>query len=122
MKRSFQVILSLIAFFGIMLIMNKVRYRYDWENAFWRTIMTPMTGTIWAKDFSEAGFAKITYGMSSAEVRSLVGEPLNRECDKDGCGWSYSDQDSDTADSDRRWVRFDAKDRVDYIWHEFHID
>lgn len=122
MKRFFQFTLGINVFFGVITSVNKVRYNYDWGNAFWRTLMTPVTKTIWAKDYSEAAFAKVKHGMSSFQVLALVGDPLQKKCDQDGCGWRYSDQVTSTADSDRRWVRFDAKDRVVEIWHEFHID
>jgi hypothetical protein len=122
MKRGIQIFVGAIALFGATLVANKVRFRYDWENAYWRTLMTPMTGTVWTKGFSEDSFAKVSHGMQSSEVLALLGEPLRKNCDQDGCFWPYTGQDTDTADSDRRWIVFNAKDRVVEIVHEFHID
>lgn len=122
MKRCIYVLISFVILFGVAVVVNKVRLRYDWETAYWRTLMTPLTGTVWSKDFTEEAFAQIKLGMSSSEVKALLGEPLRRDCDEEGCFWPYTGQDTDTADSDRRWVTFDVKDRVIKIRHEFHID
>ncbi|MEW6058261.1 MAG: outer membrane protein assembly factor BamE, partial [Bdellovibrionota bacterium] len=92
------------------------------ENAFWRTLMTPFTGTIWAKKFSEQNFAKIRPGMPRAEVEALLGSPLRKDCSEKGCMWVYSNQDTGTADYDRRWVVTDPTGRVTEVRHEFYID
>jgi hypothetical protein len=85
--------------------------------------MAPRTGTIWPEHFSEEGFLKIKLGMTSAQVRFLVGDdPLEKYCDPTGCWWRYSGQDSVSADSDRRWVTLDTHDRVVEIVHRFYID
>ncbi|MEW6058012.1 MAG: hypothetical protein AB1540_15505 [Bdellovibrionota bacterium] len=114
--------LFILTCFGLMMTTNKVRFRYDWENAFWRTLMTPFVGTIWAEGFSEERFAKVRVGMSFDEVAHILDEPLRKDCSQKGCGWIYSNQDTGTADYDRRWITFDVTGLVDGLRHEFYID
>lgn len=122
MKRFAQIVVSLTVLFGGMVIMNKVRYRYAWDDAFWRTLLAPITKTVWAEKFSETNFAKIKNGMTNAEVLKLLSEPLDRNCDKDGCIWPYSYWHKDAIEFDRRWVVFDNQGRVNHVWHQFYID
>jgi hypothetical protein len=117
--RAFVVVMTC---FGVTMTVNKIRFQYDWENAFWRTLMTPFTGTVWALGFSEEGFAEIRIGMSYDEVAKILGEPLRKNCGDKGCGWIYSNQDTGTADYDRRGITFDTTGRVDGLRHEFYID
>jgi hypothetical protein len=114
--------LALLAF-GALATFNKIRFQYDWNNALWRTIMTPMTGTIWAEGFDEDAFAQVKVGMLRSEVESLgVGKPLDERCHENGCFLRYTNQDTGTADFDRRWLGFDRNGRVDYIRNDFWID
>ena len=122
MRKLTKVILIAAAFFGAATVTNKIRFRYDWENAYCRTLMTPFTGTIWADGFSEGKFSKIQFGMSKSEVEAVLGDPLRKDCSGKGCMWVYSNQDTGTADYDRRWVVFDSTDQVTKIRHEFYID
>ena len=104
------------------MITNKVRFLYDWGNAFWRTLMTPFTGTNWAEGFSEDRFSMIRLGMSQEQVTSILGRPLDQGCGKTSCSWIYSYQDTGTADFDRRWILFDYDGKVDEIKNDFYID
>lgn len=122
MKRCAQLFLFFCFFFAVALVTNKVRFHYDWESTFWRTLLAPVVGTVWPERFSEAAFAKIQAEMSDLEVEALVGEPLQKSCNEVGCSWSYADQDPDNAPYDRRWVFFDKRQRVTNIRHEFYID
>lgn len=108
--------------FGIMILMNKIRFYYDWKNAFWRTLMAPFEGTIWAENYSEEHFMNIRPGMSMSSVEVLLGKPLRITCSKEGCTWIYSNQDTPTADYDRRWVSFSVNGSVNDITHKFYID
>jgi hypothetical protein len=121
-KKSSFLIYGSISLFFASVVWNKVQYNYDWENAFWRTYLAPITGTVWATGFTEENFKKVKPGMSSSVVRKLVGHPLNESCGSWGCSWMYSREEPDVPETDRRWVRFDLSDKVDKIWHEFHID
>jgi len=71
-KLKFIVIIPLLFIFFIGI--NKIRYNYNWSDTFWRTLMTPFTGTIWSKGFSENNFLKIKIGMQKSEVdwRSVI--------------------------------------------------
>lgn len=122
MKRCVQCFLSFCFFFAVALATNKARFHYDWESAFWRTLLTPIVGTIWPEGFSDAAFVKIQVGMPEARVEALVGKPIQKSCDEDGCSWSYADQDPDSAPYDRRWVFFDRRQQVTSVRHEFYID
>lgn len=122
MKRCIRAMLLVFVLFGGSLIANKLRFHYDWGNAFWRTLLAPFTGTVWPENFSEIGFSKIKVGIPKSEVTALAGEPLRKSCDEDGCLWSYAGQEMDELSYDRRWVSFDANDRVTKIRHEFYID
>ncbi len=127
MRKSVSILFfSLIPCIFIMAVaLNKIRFRYGWSDAIWRTVMTPMTGTLWAPGFSEAKFAEVKIGMSSVEVTALLGAPLQKWCAQDGgldCEWLYSWQDTPTADFDRRWVLFDQFGRVERLRHDFFID
>ncbi len=125
-KKTFKVVPIILAAFIVTLGLNKIRFRYDWVDAAKRTLLAPLTGTLWADGFSEAKFAKVKLGMSLAEVKALLGAPLREWCGpkgiNEGCTWLYSWQDTPTADYDRRWVSFDALGRVEEIRHDFYID
>jgi hypothetical protein len=118
--RLTKVILGLYLLFATPI--NKWRFGYGWGEAFGRTVMAPMTGTLWAKDFSERKFSSVHLGMTRPEVVQLLGKPLREGCGDSGCTWLYSWQDTGTADFDRRWVGFDLKGHVDRIYHDFFVD
>jgi len=123
MKRP--VLMALVALFGFFIsatVFNKIRFHYGWSDAIWRTTMTLFTGTLWADGFSEAKFADVKIGMSSQEVKVLLGPPLKEWCGSKNCAWLYSWQDTPTADFDRRSVSFDSSWRVNGFRHEFYID
>src|SRR3990167_2474807 len=104
-------------FFGMLLFplvvaVNSFRFGYDFKEAYWRTLMAPFEGTVWAPGFKESAFSKLRIGMTASEVFGLLGDPLRKRCDKDGCLWIYTWQDTGTADFDQRWVDIDPRGRV----------
>jgi len=119
-KLKFIVIIPLLFIFFIGI--NKIRYNYNWSDTFWRTLMTPFTGTIWSKGFSENNFLKIKIGMQKSEVDKLIGDPLLYSCESKGCSAYYSRQDTPTADYDRRWIEFDSSGKVFKVIKKFYID
>jgi hypothetical protein len=108
--------------FGLMMALNAYRFQYGVDDAFWRTLMSPFEGTVWALQFDEAGFSKIRVGMAAADVVKLIGNPLRKDCDSADCFWIYTWHDSATADFDQRWVVVGASDRVSEIRKSFFID
>ena len=93
--------MNIVFLFGVGI--NMYRFGYGFEDGFFRTLLAPMEGTVWADGFSEEAFNKIKIGMRAEEVLSILGEPLkkNTECRK-LCFWTYSSQDTQTADFDQR--------------------
>lgn len=102
---------------------NIQRFGYNLNDGFWRTLMFPFEGTVWASGFSEANFNKIKLGMSVTQVQEILGEPLRKddEC-RELCFWLYSGHDTGTADFDQRWVVFNNADLVIEIRKSFFID
>ena len=102
---------------------NMYRFGYGIEDAFFRTVLFPCEGTIWAKYFSESAFEKVKVGMEKSSVVGLLGEPLmkNKDCSKI-CFWRYTKQDTGTADFDQRWVIFSPNKKVVEIRKSFFID
>lgn len=113
---------SLICLFFVVIAINMYRFDYGINDGFWRTLMVPFTGTIYAPSFSESNFNQIKISMSSAQVARLVGEPLRKDCDHMDCFWIYTNQETSTADYDQRWVILDKKERVIEIRKSFFID
>jgi hypothetical protein len=103
-------------------VFNKIRFHYGWSDAVLRTAMAPLAGTLWAEGFSETRFAAVRIGMSSQEVKALLGPPLKELCGPENCAWRYSWQDTPTADYDQRSISFDASWRVTELRHRFYID
>lgn len=122
--------MKFIKFLGIMFLLfsfgisiNMYRFDYNLNDGFWRTLMIPFEGTVWAPGFSENNFTKMQLGMSEAEVHKLLGNPLDKDKDcKKLCFWSYTLQDTGTADFDQRWVVFAKNKRVTEIRKSFFID
>lgn len=108
--------------FFTMVTINAVRFQYGMGDAFWRTLMTPFEGTVWAPRFEESKFSKVKVGMNGLEVLSLLGPPLRKDCGKEDCFWLYTWQDTGTADFDQRWLVLDLKERVIEIRKSFFID
>ena len=98
------------------------RLNYNLDDAFWRTLLSPFEGTIWAKDFRLENFEKVFMGMSSQEVYKLLGTPLRSHCTPEGCLLIYSWQDTGTADFDQRWVGINSIGQVNEIRKSFFID
>jgi len=109
-------------FFPVSVGVNAIRFGYDFENAVWRTIVSPVEGTIWAPDFDESKFSKIQIGMHQSEVKALVGAPLRDKCDRAPCFWRYTELESGLPGYDQRWVVFDSAGRVIEIRKEFYLD
>lgn len=109
--------------FGTMVVVNKVRFYYVWEDAFFRTLLAPFENTVWAPGFSVKNFEKARLGMDTAEISRLLGEPLRKDCGEDGgCFWLYSWQASGTDDFDQRWVIFNDEEKVSELRKSFFID
>ncbi len=109
-------------FFPVAVAINSYRFGYNFKEAYWRTLMTPFEGTVWAPGFSEAAFSKVRVGMLSLEVFQLLGNPIRKECGQKECLWIYTWQDTGTADFDQRWVIFDPSERVMEVRKSFFID
>lgn len=108
--------------FPAMMVVNSYRFGYGPNDAFWRTLMTPFEGTVWVAGFSETSFLKIRTGMTATEVLSLLGDPLRKSCDQEGCLWIYTWQNAGNADFDQRWIDFDPLGQVKEIRKSFFID
>jgi hypothetical protein len=117
----FAIIFGML-FFPVAVAINSFRFGYNFKEAYWRTLMTPFEGTVWAPGFKESAFSKLRIGMAAAEVLELLGAPIRKSCDEAGCLWIYTWQDTGTADFDQRWVDFDPSDRVKEIRKSFFID
>jgi hypothetical protein len=106
-----------------MVVVNKVRFYYGWQDALWRTLLAPFEDTVWAPDFSVANFEMVRLKMDESEVSSLLGQPLRKDCDKNGeCFWVYSWQASGTDDFDQRWISFNREGKVIELIKSFYID
>ncbi len=119
--KKFFSIVSILFFFS--LVFNIYRFRYNLNDGFWRTVMFLFEGTIWAPKFTEVAFSQIRVGMSDNKIRGLVGDPLNISCDKNNiCFWSYTHQDTQTADFDQRTILINQFNKVVEIRKSFFID
>lgn len=98
-------------------------FGYGINDAFWRVIWAIDEETIWAENFSEESFEKVKLGMTSDEVLSVMGKPLNdiEKCEG-GCFWTYTGHARGNADFDQRWIVFDANNKVSEIRKSFFID
>lgn len=118
-----KVLISIGILFFLTMAFNMYRFNYNLDNGFWRTLMSPFEGTIWASNFSETAFSKAKIGMSSKAVKSLLGNPISKRCDsKKNCFWNYTWQETGTADFDQRWIVFNRSNRVVEIRKGFFID
>lgn len=108
--------------FAFMTTINALRFQYGFNDAFWRTLMSPFEGTVWAPGFKESEFLKVREGMLAMKVTQLIGEPLRKDCGTKRCFWIYTWQDTPTADFDQRWVVFDLAERVVEVRKSFFID
>jgi hypothetical protein len=104
------------------MLFNMWRFGYGVNDGFWRTLLIPCEGTIWAKDFSEKKFNQLKLGMSINEVKGIIGEPLKIRCGEEFCYFIYTDQDTGTADHDERVVVTDLNHKVVEIKKSFFID
>ena len=119
LKIFFILVLSLV----VMLIVNKIRFHYEWKDAFFRTLFAGFEATRWAPDFSIDAFEQAKLQMDQSEISQLLGKPLRKDCDAHGeCIWIYSWQMSGTDDFDQRWVVFNPKGKVSELRKSFFID
>lgn len=114
-----KVLFSLIIFFIFSMGINSYRFGYDINETFYRTLLSPMEGTVWAEDYTEDGFAKVKIGMTASEVHKILGEPLVRNTEE---FWKYTLGDTSTADFDQRWVVFNDSGIVVEKRKSFFID
>lgn len=118
---KFSLGMSIVFLFGVGF--NMYRFGYGIKDGFFRTLLTPMEGTVWAEGFSEEAFDKIIIGMTTEQVFSILGEPLEKDTDcLKLCFWSYSWQDTQTADFDQRLVVFNSQNQVIEKRKSFFID
>lgn len=101
---------------------NSIRFGYGLEDAVWRTLVSPVEGTIWPPQFDESKFSKIRVGMNSSEVTALVGEPLRKSCGNEFCFWRYTELEADLPGYDQRWLIFNLAERVIEIRKSFYLD
>jgi len=101
---------------------NSYRFGYEISDAFWRTLMAPVEGTIWAPEFDETKFSKIRIGMSTPEVIDLIGDPFRTDCGDKDCFWIYTKLEAGLPGYDQRWLVFDATKRVREIRKSFYLD
>lgn len=122
-----RIFASMFLLFLAMMIVNKIRFYYDWREAFFRTVMAPFEDTIWAPDFTLENFEKVRLSMHETEVKKILGEPLSK-CDSDRrgrnypCIWTYSWHVNGRDDFDQRWLLFDEEGKVVEIKKSFFID
>ena len=114
--------LVLITAFSIGLANNIYSYGYGLSDAFWRVVWILDEDTVWVENFKEKKFDKITVGMSTQDVISLLGKPLNevKEC-KEDCFWYYTWHARGNADFDQRWIVFN-NNLVSEVRKSFFID
>jgi hypothetical protein len=98
------------------------RFGYGVNDAFWRTLLIPCEGTIWAKGFEEKKFNQVKLGMNGEDVKALLGLPLRNGCNEVHCFMVYTNQDTSTADYDERVVVTDLNNKVVEIKKTFFID
>jgi hypothetical protein len=80
--------------------------------------------TVYSRRYSEARFRRIDIGMSSTEVKNLLGSPLKIERDEPIVGgdtWKYSDQKTISDNFYRRWLIIKDNKIVD-IFNDFWYD
>src|SRR3990167_169862 len=107
--------------FPTLVTINSYRFGYGWSDAFWRTLLAPIEGTIRAPQFDESKFSKIRIGMSAPEVVKLIGEPLRKDCGKEDCFWIYTWLETGLPGYDQRWLIFDLAERVIEIRKSFYL-
>jgi hypothetical protein len=62
--------------------------------------------TIYATGYVEAKFNGIRNGMTTEQVKSLLGDPLKKDWSEDGSeNWQYSTGYTYTSNYERRWIR-----------------
>jgi len=109
--------------FSLGICINMYRFGYGFKDGFFRTLLAPMEGTVWANGFSEQAFNKIKIGMTMEQTASILGEPLRKDNDcSNQCFWTYAWQDTQTADFDQRSVVFSNQKQVVEIRKGFFID
>jgi len=112
----------LMLFFPVSVAINSFRFGYGLEDAFWRTLVAPVEGTIWPPQFDDSKFSQIRVGMIASEVKALVGEPLRKNCGKESCFWRYTELEADLPGYDQRWLVLDVAERVIEIRKSFYLD
>lgn len=118
-----KILLLITIALSVATLKNMYTFGYDVSDAFWRVVWAIDEGTIWAENFSEENFDRIKTGMTSNEVLSLLGEPLNslERCEAE-CYWYYTKQDAGTSDFDQRLVVLNQSKKVIEIRKGFFID
>lgn len=120
-------LIAVVAFFSCLpfptlVAINSYRFGYGWNDAFWRTLVAPVEGTIWAPQFDESKFSKVRIGMTAPDVERLVGEPLSKDCGEKYCFWLYTTLETGLPGYDQRWLIFNLKERVIEIRKSFYLD
>ncbi|HAZ12727.1 MAG: hypothetical protein A2X86_13995 [Bdellovibrionales bacterium GWA2_49_15] len=121
--KAIKYLVLMTAVFACAVAVNMHRFGYNLNDGFWRTLMFPFEGTVWAPRFTEDNFNKIKQGMSASSVREILGEPLRQDSEcSEICFWYYTGQDTGTADFDQRWIVFNNANQVMEIRKSFFID
>ena len=120
-KRILSTTTLLAVTFSSCILWNMVRYRYGLLDGFSRTALSLLEDTVWAPNFSEESFSKLTLGMDEKLVLATMGQPLKKWCSDSSCTLRYSNPLDGVSSYNRRWVRF-SKDKVVQIDHRFYID
>lgn len=120
-------LLAILAFlsclpFPTAVAINSYRFGYGLNDAFWRTLVAPIEGTIWSPKFDESKFSAIRVGMRASEVVKLIGVPLHQYCGKEDCFWLYTALETGLPGYDQRWLVFDLTEQVIEIRKSFELD
>jgi hypothetical protein len=123
-----KLLLSIVLITGVIL--------FTYGVAKWPMSLDPLlhlsgiASTVYADEFTLAGFHQITFGMSRTDVERLIGRgfrtftsyPCHEEGTVEQSIWYYSINGDGSDNHWRYWVSFDEKDTVEQIRQEFWWD
>jgi outer membrane protein assembly factor BamE (lipoprotein component of BamABCDE complex) len=76
--------------------------------------------TVYAENYNERNFQRISQGMTASEVAALIGQPLRRSSwGRYNDVWHYTDQRTPVDNFWRRWIAFErgcVADRICDFW------
>jgi hypothetical protein len=91
-----------------------------WQGVF-LPLLSESSETVYAPRYSYFAFRRVRIGMTVAEVRDLIGEPLKIAVRPSGDVWVYSDSPASRSYRMRE-VMFDPRGRVAEVVAEFVFD